>query len=159
MIGVALLVFGLVAILGVYYSQNVLNEHARNLTLAQNDAGRVLERIREQNVGCSSPSASAPTGFASWDAWLADASDVGGGGKSIQPDPTTNELVVITTSGTDPIHVTVAVCWRHRERTIGECAWSEATGLSADESITMPSDTDAIDSPAMLATAMTCRSS
>ena len=52
----------------------------------------------------------------------------------------------------DPLRVTVSVCWRHRERVIGECAWNGAA-LSAN-------DTDAdgvIESPAMLTTLVTCR--
>src|SRR3989338_7623689 len=45
----------------------------------------------------------------------------------------------------DPLRVTVSVCWRHRERVIGECAWDGAA-LSANDA-----DGDGvIESPAML---------
>lgn len=167
--GMALSV-AIAAILGAYLGQLTLNEHARNLSVAIQDANRVIERIRQQNTPCAAPatapSADAPAGFATWDAWLAaDAAAGGGGGKSIQPAPNVNELVVLTAQdrdggtlqlGENPIRVTAAVCWRHRNRTIGECTWN-ATNLVADENVAMPSDTTAIDSPAMLTTLVTCR--
>jgi len=158
LIGVTILVIGIVAMLGAVVSQVTLNEQARNLSWALNDAQRVMERIRQQNSGsgCTTPGTAAPSGFASWDAWLADTSASGGGGKSIQPTPTTNELIVLTTSGTDPLTITVAVCWRHRDRVLGECRWT-GSALIADESLVVANDTSAIDSPAMLSTAMTCR--
>ena len=58
----------------------------------------------------------------------------------------------------DPIRITVAVCWRHRNRTLGECTWNGAT-LTASEAVSMPasSESTAIDSPAMLSTLVTCR--
>ena len=166
LIGVTILVIGVVAMLGAVVSQVTLNEHARNLSWASNDATRVMERLRQQNSGsgCTTPSDAAPaecdpngnsacTGAYPWDQWLAGSV---GGGKSGQPTPTTNELVVVTKSGTDPLTLTVAVCWRHRGRVIGECAWN-GSALVADESLVMASDTAAIDSPAMLSTLMTCR--
>jgi hypothetical protein len=117
-----------------------------------------MERIRQQNSGssCTAPGAAAPGGFASWDAWLADTSTNGGGGKSVESNQAGSELVVLTASGTDPVTVTVAMCWRHRGRVIGECTWN-GSALVADESLAMASDTTAIDSPAMLSTLMTCR--
>ena len=158
LIGATLLMIGVVAMLAATVSQFTLNEHARNLSWASNDASRVMERIRQQNSGssCTTPSATAPTGFASWDAWLADTSTNGGGGKSVESNQAGHELVVVTPSGTDPLTVTVAICWRHRGRVIGECTWN-GSALVADESLVMASDTTAIDSPAMLSTAMTCR--
>lgn len=33
----------------------------------------------------------------------------GGGGKSVQPNPLTNELIVLSRSGTDPIRPTLAL--------------------------------------------------
>jgi hypothetical protein len=89
-----------------------------------------------------------PAGFAGWDAWLADPSAAGGGGKSIQPNPAANELVVVSTQGVVPLTVVVAVCWRHRERVIGECTWNGAA-LAANPGVT--------ESPAMLSTVMMCR--
>lgn len=158
LIAITLLVIGIVTMLGFLTSQFALNAQARNTSWALNDATRVMERIRQLNsgAGCAAPSAVAPAGFADWNAWLADSSALGGGGKSVQPDPDTNELIAVGTAGTDPLTVTVSVCWRQRGRTVGECAW-DGTALAADESLAMANDTGAIDSPAMLATVMTCR--
>lgn len=158
LIGAALLVLGIVTMLGVLASQFALNEQARNASWALNDATRIMEYIRRQNSGsaCQTPSAAVPGGFADWDAWLADTSSSGGGGKSVQPDPAANELIVVNTSGTDPLTITLSVCWRQRARTIGECAW-ENGALSADESLAMADDTAEIDSPVMLSTLVTCR--
>ncbi|MBI2885278.1 MAG: prepilin-type N-terminal cleavage/methylation domain-containing protein [Candidatus Omnitrophica bacterium] len=165
-IGAAILAIALSALLGSFVGQVTLNEHSRNLTWAANDATRVMEQLRVQNmnpcVGGSVPSGNPPAGFGSWDAWL-DA-PTGGGGKSIQPAPATQELIVVTCRNQadtaaciatdDPIRLTVAVCWRHRSRTIGECTWDGAAlaanpGASGDANVT--------ESPAMLSTIMTCR--
>lgn len=154
LIGALLLAIGIVTLLEAFVRQQTLNEHARNLSWAMNDATRVMERLRQQNSGatCTTPTLTPPAGFASWDAWLVDTSVNGGGGKSVQPDPVTNELVVPSSSGTDPISLTVAVCWRHRGRTLGECQWVGGA--------LTPSDADGnniITSPAALSTLLTCR--
>ena len=175
--GVALAV-AIAAILGAYLGQITLSEHARNLQLAVQDANRVMEQLRQQNIGCGgTPSSVPPGGAGSWNAWL----DGAGGGKSIQPTPTVNERIVVTcqdrngtqycpasqmgtewhaagAAGTaNPLRVTIAVCWRHRNRTLGECSWNGAS-LSADQSVVVASDTpNVIDSPAMLTTLITCR--
>ncbi|MDP3703108.1 MAG: hypothetical protein Q8R78_01795 [Candidatus Omnitrophota bacterium] len=169
--GMALSV-AIAAILGAYIGQLTLNEHARNLSVAIQDANRVIERIRQQNTsaaGCTTaPSALPPGGFATWDVWLDDTSPTGGGGKSIYPDPNPavnepHELVVLTSqnrdgspllAGANPIRVTAAVCWRHRNRTLGECTWS-GTSLSANPGA--GGDPLATESPAMLTTLVTCR--
>lgn len=173
LIGVTILVIGVVAMLGAVVSQVTLNEQARNLSWALNDANRVMERIRQRNsgAGCATPSVAPPnecdpnginvcvdtdanaSRTTAWDDWLNDSV---GGGKSIRPNPTTNELIVVTTSGTDPLTITVAVCWRHRNRVLGECG-SPGGVLTADETLVVANDTAAIDSPAMLSTVMTCR--
>ena len=164
----AILGIGIAALIGAFVSQMALNEHARNMAWAMNDANRVMERLRQLNTNCETPSGSAPSecgagaaACADWDDWLeSDAA----GGKNLQPNPAVNELVVVTCRnqantevcavGTDdPILVTVAVCWRHRSRTIGECDW-DGTQLTANDA-----DGDGvIESPAMLSTLMTCRS-
>ncbi|MBI1992395.1 MAG: hypothetical protein HYY90_00495 [Candidatus Omnitrophica bacterium] len=154
LIGALLLAVGIVTLLETFVRQQTLNEHARNLSWAMNDATRVMEEIRQQNSGdaCAVPSLTPPAGFASWNAWLADASVNGGGGKSVQPNPATEELIVPSGSGTDPISLTVAVCWRHRGRVIGECRWDGAQ--------LVPNDADGngvITSPAALSTLLTCR--
>ena len=183
MIAGAVVAIAITALLGAYLGQIILNEHARNLTWAVNDANRVMERLHQLNTGCATPSAVSPIGT-TWNAWLADTGATGGGGKSVQPAPDTNELIVVTCQDRDggtassdycasnqtgtgewhqkpagptsdnPISVTVTVCWRHRNRTIGECTWNAGT------STLTPSDTDGdgvIESPASLATLMTCR--
>jgi type II secretory pathway pseudopilin PulG len=179
------------AILGAYVSQLTLNEHARNLAVAVQDANRVIEQIRQENIrdpdaaepldpegdGVVCPEV-VPAGVTSWNAWM----NAGGAGapKSLSPDPDINELIVVTCqshttpalpcgdadqvgvgewsvaagvdSNYDPLQVTVAVCWRHRNRVIGECAWDGAA-LSANDA-----DGDGvIESPAMLTTLVTCR--
>ena len=156
MIGAAILVIAMVSLLGAFMAQMTFNEHSRNHALATNDATRVMEQLRRQNSGasCTSPSAAAPGGFASWDAWLADTSANGGGGKSVQPNPAANELVVVTSSGNEPLTVTAAVCWRERSRTIGECTWNGASLAANPGAGGNPAVTE---SPAMLSTFMTCR--
>ena len=172
------------AILGAYVGQVTLNEHARNLSLAVQDANRVIEQIRQQNTGCQRPSV-VPAGVTSWNAWM----NIGGAGapKSIQPNPDTNELVAVTCQndprpppavppapslcgdvdqvGTgewsrqagvntdfDLLRITVAVCWRHRNRTIGECTWNGAALTASDAH-----GNGVIDSPVRLTTLVTCR--
>ncbi len=172
------------AILGGYLGQQTLNEHARNLTLATQDAERVIEQLRTMNASCSTTPSATMTG--GWNAWLNTQVPP----KSI-PNPNGNagELIVVTcqdqdggTLSTDycgrngptpppqvateewtsqaastafnPVRVTVAVCWRHRGRTIGECAWNGA-GLTPSDSGT--GVVGVIESPAMLTTLVTCR--
>jgi type II secretory pathway pseudopilin PulG len=156
MVGAVILSVAIAALLGAFLTQMTLNEHARNRSLATNDVARVMEEIRRRNSGgaCNAPSAAAPAGYASWNAWLADAGAAGGGGKSVQPDPNVNELVAVSASGANPLTVTVAVCWRQRDRIIGECTWNGAAlavnpGAGGDLTVT--------ESPAQLATLLTCR--
>lgn len=175
-LGTFTLTIAAVAILGAYLGQVTLNEHARNLSLAVHDANRILEQIRRQNSGgaCSTPSVSLVGG---WDAWLQAQNP----GKSVpNPAATANasERIVVTcqneaatqycnpatqvsasewrsTGGApthDPLRVTVSVCWRHRNRTLGECAWAGNALTPADTNGNM-----VIDSPAMLTTLVTCR--
>ncbi|MBI3088407.1 MAG: prepilin-type N-terminal cleavage/methylation domain-containing protein [Candidatus Omnitrophica bacterium] len=158
MVCVTLLVVGITALLGAFLSQMALNEHARNMAWAMNDANRVMERMRQLNVNCDTPSAAAPSecgdgndACADWNDWLADTAE----GKSIEPDPDTYELITMTSTGTDPLQVTVAVCWRHKSRVIGECTWDAGTETFDTDDV----DGDGIiESPAMLSTLMTCRS-
>lgn len=176
-LGAMVLAIAIAAILGAYVGQITLNEHARNLSLAIHDANRVIEQIRQNNTTCgNAPTAQPPSGTVlnngfeiGWDNWLATA----GGGRSLPPGPAGNELVVATCqnrngivvscaappSGTDPLRVTVAVCWRHRERTIGECTWNAGTStLTPNDAVVVAADTaSVIDSPAMLTTLVTCR--
>jgi Tfp pilus assembly protein PilV len=157
MVGIGFLVVAIVSLLGAFVEHLAVNENARHRAWATNDASRVMERLRRENsgAGCAIPTANPPAGFASWNAWLGDASAAGGGGKSIQPNPATEERVVVTPSGTDPLTVTVAICWRHRQRTLGECTWDGAV-LSANPGA--GGDPNVTESPVMLSTLMTCRS-
>ena len=164
-LGGTVLAIAVAAILGAYVGQVTLNEHARNLSLAIQDANRVIEQIRQQTVGCgTTPDASAPGG-AGWDTWLTN-----NGGKSIQPNPANNELVVVTCqasgggvavpacTGPNPIRVTAAVCWRHRGRIIGECATNGVALQAQQDAGNGPkNDPDVIESSAMLTTLVTCR--
>ena len=171
LLGGMVLAVAISAILGAYIGQVTLNEHARNLSLAINDASRVVEQIRQRNSPCAgaTPSSNFPawtaanptcTGAApttSWDDWLQRCD----GGKSVPPTPLSNERILLTcqnVAGTaacgaseDPLRLTVAVCWRHRGRTIGECTPAGAL---------VQSDLDGdgvFESPAMLTTLVTCR--
>ena len=192
------LVVAATAILGAYVGQVTLNEHARNLSLAIQDASRVIEQLRVRNttpcvgdsVGAGNePTAMFPAGAGvSWDTWL-DTQPAGGRslldpfGRNVQferivvtcqdnatlvqcgttGDPTAqvgaNESTLHPGGDTnfDPIRVTVAVCWRHRNRNIGQCS---GTGpLTPDDSVPFPNNTpNVIESPAMLTTIITCRS-
>ncbi len=177
LIGVAILALAVTAFLGAFLGQMILAEHARNLTWAINDANRVMEQLRLQNTTptCSTlPSNTVPaaTGqgtctdpIASWDDWLQRC----GGGKSLQPNPLTEELIVVTCQneagttaacvvGDDPIRLTVSVCWRHRNRTLGECVWQNGA-LQSQQGVNGFAANGVIESPATLATLMTCRAS
>ena len=151
----AILLLSLLPVMVATIQQITLSEHARNLSWAASDASRVLEQIRDENSSpaCVSPAAAPPGGFANWDAWLANAA-TGGGGKSLQPDPANNELLVVTPGavGSDPLPITVAVCWRHRNRIFGECDPNGAGLIAADKN-----GDGVITSPATLSTQMTCR--
>ena len=155
MVGATLLAIGIVALLWALLGQVTANEFSRSRAWATNDASRVMEQLRRRNTGgCSTPSTDPPAGFASWDAWLADTGVTGGGGKSVLPAPTTNELVVVSPQGSNPLTITVAVCWRHRSRVVGECRWNGSTLVPDPAAGGNPLVTE---SPAMLATVMTCR--
>ena len=155
-LGGGMLVIALTGLLQAWLSHLTLNEHSRYLSWATNDADRVMEGLHQQNASatCSAPTATPPAGFASWDAWLADTTANGGGGKSIQPNPAVNELVVLSTGGADPLQVTVAVCWRNRGRTLGECAWD---GAALSPNPASGGDPAVTESPAMLSTLLSCR--
>jgi type II secretory pathway pseudopilin PulG len=155
-IGAMILALAIAGLLKAFLGETAINTHSRAISWAAVDANRVMEHLRQRNSGgtCSAPSVAAPAGFASWDAWLASTAATGGGGKSIQPDPATNELVVISSSGADPIAVTVAVCWRSGGRVLGDCTWSGANLVANPGAGSNPLITE---SPAMLSTLLSCR--
>ncbi|MBI2495824.1 MAG: hypothetical protein HYW10_04590 [Candidatus Omnitrophica bacterium] len=150
LVSVAVLMAATLSLLMEGTAHLTLAEHARNVGVATNDAVRTLEQLRQQNIGtgCITPSAAPPVGFASWDAWLGDPA--GGGGKSIQPSPLTNEMVLVRTAGASPLQVTVSVCWRHRNRTLGGCGWDGAQ-------LTDPGGVAPVPSPVQLFTRVTCQ--
>jgi prepilin-type N-terminal cleavage/methylation domain-containing protein len=105
MVGASIVAIVLVAMAGSFYSQSQLNAHARNLTAAMNDASRVLEQIRLQNLSgrpgstCDDtpplPSARPPAPYTSWNAWLNTGAP--GAPKSInEPDRDRYEVVAVT---------------------------------------------------------------
>jgi hypothetical protein len=156
LMGTVLIGTAIVAMLGVSVTHVTMNAYSRDLSLAADDATRVAEQLRRQNTGsgCMTPSVAVTGGFTSWDAWLADTGSTGGGGKSLQPNAAPQELVTVSTSGTNPLVVTVAVCWRQRDRVFGECTWNGTTltanpGAGGDPAIT--------ESPAMVSTRLACR--
>lgn len=187
-LGTMTLAIAMAAIFGAYVGQVTLNEHARNLTLAVHDANRVIEGLRQLNWGCTAqPSAVSTVGSpASWDAWLTGST--GGGksiglsstdeliavtclrrGAPATPADadycgTTDQVgsgewkTRAANTDYDPIQVTVAVCWRHRNRTIGECTWGGAALTAQDGANGPNSSVGIIESPAMLTTLVTCRS-
>lgn len=148
MLGASIMSVAIVALMGAFFGQSYLNAHARNLGAAMNDATRVLELIRAQNVGtgCTLPSARPPTGE-SWNAWFDNnANNALGINKSInQPNAEANELIAVTcqneagtaycgpnqtgrlewklaaaNSNESMIRVTVAVGWRQQQRNVGQ---------------------------------------
>lgn len=147
LISAVILAITSVVLIGEFISRSTLNEYSRALTWATTDADRVMERLRDQNIGCVTPTVAPPPNppgpsFASWDAWLADTSANGGGGKNLRTLGGLNEVVQIQSAGgPDPIDVTVVVCWTQRMRAIGDCDASDGV----------------ISSPAMLSTTITCR--
>lgn len=156
LIGASILALAITSLLDVVARHLALNMHMRNLSWAAIDASRVMERIRQQNVGdaCANPSVAPPAPFLDWDAWLAADTGAGGaGGKSLQVNPAANELVAISPSGANPIEVTVAICWRdHQSRVLGECQWNGVQLIPNDAN-----GDGVISGLAMLSTLVTCR--
>ena len=91
MLGTSVMVIVLVALLGSFFGQSTLNQNSRNMLAAMNDATRIMEQIRQQNVGCSAPSARPPS-QENWNGWL--LSQGGGGGKSITQANTIEHIAV-----------------------------------------------------------------
>jgi len=148
MLGASILAVAIVALLGAAFGQSFLSASARNLTLGMNDATRIMEQMRESNLGCTTPTALPPLKgdakdpelrFETWDQWLSSLDP----GKNMEPSAL--ELVAVTcengdgteycgknqvstkewTRGNrpetnfDPIRVTVAVGWRQQQRVMG----------------------------------------
>jgi prepilin-type N-terminal cleavage/methylation domain-containing protein len=130
------------------------------------------------------PPAAVPL-FPTWDAWL--AAGAGGGGKSLRPTAETLERIVITCQDNntppnycnsangqvtindqwwvggggpfDPIRVTVAACWRHRGRIMGECQIGGGGALVPNDAPPVGDGSGVIDLPrdSTLTTLVTCQ--
>lgn len=103
LMGASILAVVLVALGGALTGQSFLNDNARSLGLAMNDATRVMEEIRRQNASAVACAAGIPTAapfggtFNSWNAWLQSTAVGGGGGKSVQTsDVDKLEVVAVT---------------------------------------------------------------
>lgn len=107
MIGVAVLIIALVGLIAAYIGCFSLNENARNLTIAVNDAQCVMEEIRDINI---------PTNIIAqdWTSWAATDPPSGGGCNRLD-----NETIIVTyPSGTGaiPLEILVTVNWTERGR-------------------------------------------
>lgn len=148
MMGTAVMVIVLVALMGAFVGQSFLTSSARNLTAAMNDATRVMEEIRRLNTqpNCAGlPTVVPEAPYATWNDWL----NADGQGKSVmQSSDDTYEVVAVTCQresggnggycgpnqvGTewtrdaadtsyDPLRITVAVGWRQQQRVAGGMA-------------------------------------
>ena len=149
MLGTAVMIIVLTAMLGAFVGQSFLTRSARNLTAGMNDATRVMEEIRRLNTSpnCAGrPSASPPGSYKTWNEWL----NADGQGKSImQSSDDSFEIIAVTcqseaggkqycgpnqagqewfrasqgsNTSYDPIRVTVSVGWRQQRRVAGGMA-------------------------------------
>ncbi|MFH1854584.1 MAG: type II secretion system protein [Candidatus Omnitrophota bacterium] len=107
MIGAAVLIIALVGLIAAYVGCFALNESARNLTIAANDAQCVMEEIRDVNI---------PTNITAenWTDWAASNPPSGGGCNRLD-----NETVTVTyPSGTDaePLEILITISWTEKSR-------------------------------------------
>ncbi len=77
MLGCAVLLISVAALMGAYLGRSYVDENARNLHRAMHDARRVMELIRQRNIGCQRPSAVSASG-PSWNSWLANRKSLAG---------------------------------------------------------------------------------
>jgi|GEM_PF-1262621 len=145
--GLSILAIVIVALIGIYFGQSFLNANARAQLLAMNDATRVMEQIRLQNVNCSFPSTAPPTmvsPVSSWDGWLAAQTPSKSlsstysetisvtcqketGGKTVADYCGPNQVGLgdqwkfqkFTSTTFDPIRVTVAIGYQLQARVVG----------------------------------------
>jgi len=107
MIASAVLVIALVGLIAAYVGCFRLNEGARDLTIAINDAQCVAEEIRDHNI---------PSNITQedWTSWAAQDPPNGGGCNSLN-----SESVNVTyPSGTtaDPLEILITVNWTEKSR-------------------------------------------
>jgi len=110
MLGTSIMVIVLVALLGSFFGQSTLNQNARNMMAAVNDATRIMEEIRRQNA--RNPDGSFPAGSLcatsnipsarppsqqSWNEWL----DAQVPAKSLAGSGNIHEIAVVTCQDQD----------------------------------------------------------
>lgn len=107
LIGTAVLIVALVGLIAAYTGCFVLNENARNLTIAINDAQCVMEEMRDRNITSNIVQEN-------WTTWAATDLPNGGGCNSLD-----NENIVVTyPSGTTvtPLRILATVNWTEKSR-------------------------------------------
>lgn len=107
MIGGTVLVLALVGLIAAYIGCFTLNESAKNLTVAINDAQCVMEEIRDRNLVYLIIQQN-------WTTWAALNPPQGGGCNTLD-----NEVTTVTyPSGTnqDPIEILITVSWTEKGR-------------------------------------------
>lgn len=106
MISSAILIVALLGLIAVYTGCFTLNEGARNLTIAINDAQCVMEEIRDRNI---------PSNITQedWTDWALKNPPDGGGCNSLN-----NETIAVTwiPNEADPLEITVTVEWKEKGR-------------------------------------------
>ena len=98
MLGASIIAVVAVALIGGFLGESYLNMNARNMMAAMNDATRVMEQMRVQNIGCQIPSAVPPRDpltnqpYFTWNAWLNAQTPA----KTIDnPNANVNEQIVV----------------------------------------------------------------
>lgn len=97
--GSAVLLIALLGLLSFYRSPFMLNEIARDTTIAIQDATKVIEQMRVTPFGSLQTT--------NWDTWAQN-----NGAKNLP-----SETVSVAYTGTDPLEFTVTVQWTRRNRT------------------------------------------
>ncbi|MBU4589878.1 MAG: prepilin-type N-terminal cleavage/methylation domain-containing protein [Candidatus Omnitrophica bacterium] len=107
MIGAAVLILALVGLIAAYIGCFALNEKARNLTVATNDAQCVMEEIRDRNTAFNITQED-------WSAWAATDPPDGGGCSTLD-----NETITVTYpsgTGARPLEIIITVSWTEKGR-------------------------------------------
>ena len=107
MIGSAVLVLALVGLIGAYIGCFSLNESARNLTVAMNDAQCTMEEIRDRNVTSNITQED-------WAAWAATDPPEGGGCNTL--DSESINVTYPSGTGIDPLEILITVNWTEKGR-------------------------------------------
>ena len=105
LIATAVLLVAITGLLIAFRSPAVLNEMARDTTIATQDASRIIEQMRV------TPFANIQT--TNWDTWATN-----NGAKNLLPTSDTNEQVVVTYTTLDSslLEVKIQINWTRRSR-------------------------------------------